>query len=86
MSEELEHRLRRDFSTLDDVSIGDAGVVVSASRMAIERAARRRRRTVVGMSAALVAAAGIGLWTTSTEDDELATTDTATHGPSRVGR
>jgi hypothetical protein len=76
MSDELERRLRRDLSTLDDVPIGGPGRVQSASRAAISRRARQRRRIVAGLSTTLVASAGIGVWAVRSGTDGLVTIDT----------
>ncbi len=76
MSDELEERLRRDLSTLDSVSIGDAGRVEVASRSAAERVGRRRRGAVAGASVVLIAVGAVGVWSIRSGPDDVTTIDT----------
>jgi hypothetical protein len=75
MSDELEHRLRRDLTSLDALAVGDSRAIEVASDAAADRIARRRRRTLAGVSATVVAAGAVGLWAMRSDGDEVAMTD-----------
>lgn len=76
MNEDLEQRLRHDLSTLDELPLGDARAVASASGVASDRLVRRRRYVVTGVTAGLIGAGVLGVWAFGADDDQVATTAT----------
>lgn len=82
MSLDLEQRLRRDLSTLDEMPLGDDAGITAVAEVATARAARRRRAAVFGAAAALVVAGGAVVWSVNDDPDRVVTNNAATVGSS----
>lgn len=61
MTTELEHRLRRDLASLDDVAVGDLARFIEAAQATMSRASRHRRQLLVATAAAVVAVGVFGV-------------------------